>query len=291
MVRALWLAAILGAALALGTARAEETVSLAGLKVTVWEPGAASPAEKRPVIIFSHGFHGCATQSSFLMTALAADGYVVFAPNHADATCHGGAAHWRDPAEVSFGKPDQWSPSTYRDRFDDIRRLIAAVVQDPRWAARIDPSRIGLVGHSLGGYTVLALGGAWPGQKLDGVKAVLALSPYAQAFLAHGTLSGLAAPVMYQGGTRDLGITPAVKRPGGAYDRSPSPKYFVEFAGAGHLAWTDLRRDLQPEITASSIAFLDHYLKGTPADPRLTQAGGGVATLRYASELGTSGTR
>lgn len=291
MLRALWLAAIVVAALALGTARAEETLSLAGLAVTVWEPDALSPAEKRPVIVFSHGFHGCATQSSFLMTALAADGYFVFAANHADATCHGGAAHWRDPAEVSFGKPAQWTSSTYHDRFDDIRRLVAALKQDPRWTARIDPSRLGLVGHSLGGYTVLALGGAWPGQKLEGVKAVLALSPYAQAFLAHGTLSGLAVPVMYQGGTRDFGITPAVKRPGGAYDRSPAPKYFVEFDGAGHLAWTDLRRDLRPAITASSIAFLDHYLKGAPADPRLTRAGGGVASLRYASELGTSGAR
>ena len=163
--------------------------------------------------------------------------------------------------------------------------------EDPRWEARIDPSRLGLVGHSLGGYTVLALGGAWPGQKLDGVKAVLALSPYAQAFLSHDTLSGLAVPVMFQGGTRDLGITPAVKRAGGAYDRSPAPKYFVEFAGAGHLAWTDLRRDFQPAIIASSVAFLDHYVKGAPADPRLTQAGVGVATLRHASELGSSGAR
>ncbi|HUH85050.1 MAG TPA: alpha/beta fold hydrolase [Stellaceae bacterium] len=291
MMRSLWLAAIVVAALALGTARAEETVSLAGLKVTVWEPAGSSSGEKRPVIIFSHGFHGCGTQSSFLMTALAADGYVVFAPNHADATCHGGAARWRDPAEVSFGRPDRWTPSTYHRRFDDIRHLVAALKQDPRWAPGLDLARIGLVGHSLGGYTVLALAGAWPGQKLDGVKAVLALSPYAQAFLAHDTLGGLGVPVMYQGGSRDLGITPAVKRPGGAYDRSPAPKYFVEFTGAGHLAWTDLRRDLQPAITASSIAFLDHYVKSASANPLLTHAGDGVATLRYASELGTSGAR
>jgi dienelactone hydrolase len=37
------------------------------------------------MIVFSHGFGGCATQSRFLAAALADRGYWVFAPNHKDA--------------------------------------------------------------------------------------------------------------------------------------------------------------------------------------------------------------
>ena len=68
----------------------EQSVTLAGMNVTVWSQE-MDQTIKQPVIIFSHGFHGCATQSRFLMEAFASAGYLVFAPNHQDATCHGGS--------------------------------------------------------------------------------------------------------------------------------------------------------------------------------------------------------
>jgi hypothetical protein len=76
-----------------------------------------------------------------------------------------------------------------------------------------------------------------------------------------GDLQHLSVPVMYQGGTADLGETPGVKRPGGAYDLSSSPKYYVEFDGAGHFAWTELNKKYQEPISAYSVAFFDRYLK------------------------------
>lgn len=271
-----------------GTGRAaERSVTLGGMAVTVWSrPMAAGVTQ--PVVIFSHGFHGCSTQSRFLMEALASDGYLVFAPNHRDATC--GGARWRDRPEVPFGRPERWDDSTYRDRQEDIGRLVDAIKADARFNPRVNWSRFALAGHSLGGYTVLGLGGAWPSWDLAGVKAVLALSPYSQPFVVHETLGGLATPVMYQGGTLDFGITPAVRRPRGAYDQSPASKYFVEFTGAGHLAWTNVGRAASRDgIVAYSLAFLNHYVKGEPAAPVLTQARPGVALYRYASELGQSG--
>jgi len=109
-----------------------------------------------------------------------------------------------------------------------------AIKTDSRFRGLVDLDRLGLAGHSLGGYTVLALGGAWEDWKLSGVKAVLALSPYSQPFILTDTLSDLDAPVMYQGGTRDFGITPSLRKNEGAYEMSPSPKYYVEFQRAGH---------------------------------------------------------
>jgi pimeloyl-ACP methyl ester carboxylesterase len=115
---------------------------------------------------------------------------------------------------------------------------------------------------------------------------VLALSPYSQPFLLHGTLSALSAPVMYQGGTRDFGITPALQKTSGAYDQSPEPKYFVEFDKAGHFAWADVGITAHEEIVAYSLPFMNHYVKGEPAKPSLTQKIPGVALIRYASEFG-----
>lgn len=80
----------------------------------------------------------------------------------------------------------------------------------------------------------------------------------------------------------------AVSRPRGAFASSPSPKYVVEFAGAGHLAWTDPRPDFHPAILETAVAFLDRYIRGTGDSSSLTFPSDGVATLRYSSELGTA---
>jgi hypothetical protein len=86
---------------------------------------------------------------------------------------------------------------------------------------------------------------------------------------------------MYQAGTRDFGITPSLARQSGAYDQSPTPKYFVELDGAGHFAWTDLNPSFRKAILAYGVAFMDHYLNGDPAEP--TEAQPGIARLRWAT--------
>jgi predicted dienelactone hydrolase len=116
---------------------AEERLSIAGLDVMFWQPDDAMPAAL-PIVVFSHGFHGCATQSRFLMTALASAGYLVFAPNHRDATCNGGSARWSDRPEQRFVKPETWDETSFRDRADDIIHLVEALKTMPAWRDRID---------------------------------------------------------------------------------------------------------------------------------------------------------
>jgi pimeloyl-ACP methyl ester carboxylesterase len=111
---------------------------------------------------------------------------------------------------------------------------------------------------------------------------VLALSPYSMPFAEQHTLGGIDAPVMYQGGTRDFGITPFVIRRDGAYYQTPAPKYFVEFDGAGHFAWTDPRGTYQPTIDAYGVAFFDRYLKGKPFPPSLTRPDDNVTVVKVA---------
>jgi len=214
--------------------------------------------------VFSHGFLGCATQSTFLMEAMARAGYFVLAPNHRDALC--GAHHTGFPSlEASFLKENRWSDSTYKDRADDMRAVMDAALAGASFeGVPVDRKRVALAGHSLGGYTVLGLAGAWPSWTAERVKAVLAFSPYCIPYVVKGDLGHLRAPVMYQGGTRDAGITPTVSRPNGAYDSTAAPKYFVEFYEAGHFAWIDFMGRYHRIISEYSVAFLDRYLKSAP---------------------------
>src|SRR5207248_2018353 len=102
----------------------EQTTTLGGRQVVVWRAhGVAN--ERHPIIVFSHGFGGCATQSRFLTEALAARGYWVFAPNHKDARCgHGNGVAQPDKP---FSQPDMWTDQTFADRRDDVRAVLQAI--------------------------------------------------------------------------------------------------------------------------------------------------------------------
>ena len=280
--------AIMFSVLAIPAGAQDRTIELAGRSTAVWEPTAvAGQRGPAPVLIFSHGFGGCAIGVSYLMKALAEHGYWVFAPQHKDGNCNR-----RPPGrpEEPFRNAAQWSERTYSQRRDDVIALEGALKLDRRYAARVDFSRLGYLGHSLGGYTVLALAGAWPTWlSAPRPRAVLAMSPYVEPFLSLGTLGDVNVPVMLQGGTVDFGITPSLTRAGGAYDALHAPKYLVVFTGARHLSWGNGgSADIHAAIVESAIAFFDHYVRHQPAMSTLTDAGAGVASLRFDSELGTS---
>lgn len=252
------------------TAHSVMEVEIAGRRVDVWKPTGTAPVEGYPVILFSHGFASCARQSLALTEGLAQAGYLVLAPDHRDAAC-GPSREGRHFEKLStiwsqrrFLEPETWSDATYRDRRDDLEAILNAVLKDGSFqGVPLDPQRVGLAGHSLGGYTVLGLAGAWPSWKDSRVKAVLALSAYSTPYIHIGNLGHLDVPVMYQGGTLDIGITPFVRRQGGAYDLTSSPKFYVEMDGATHLAWTNLNKSYQSLILEYALAFFDRYLKGS----------------------------
>lgn len=248
----------------------DERRTLDGRAVAIWK---SLYSGKAPLVMFSHGFGGCETQSSRLMKQLAEAGYYVVALRHGDARCGSGA---RGAPEEQFSEPAAWSPETYSDRRDDFVAVLAALKADAALKDSVEFGKIGLVGHSLGGYTVLGLAGGWPEWKLDGVKAVIALSPYCTPFTTAGTL-GAVSNVQFQGGTRDLGVTPKVKAPGGCFEQAGKPAMFVELDGAGHLAWTDINPAFAITIETYAQSFLDAKLiGGTPLNKKQP----GVAEIR-----------
>lgn len=243
--------------------------------VEIWlPPEFQSTEQKWPLLIFSHGFGGCAKQSKFLTQYLADHGYIVIAPDHEDANCDrfgkGGLRSTLQAMrpgkdmrpEKPFRNPDIWTDKTEADRRDDVLFALSSMLDDRQYKNYIDTDKIGLIGHSLGGYTVLGLAGGWQSWKDKRIKAVLALSPYLTPYLKSHGLQRISVPVMYEGGTKDEEITTHLRRKGGAYDQARAPKYFVELEGANHYAWTELYTDYQSIVNKTALQFFDKYLKG-----------------------------
>lgn len=107
----------------------------------------ASAPEKLPLVVLSHGTGGAAPQLSWLAEHLAANGYLVAAVNH-----HGNTA-----AEASY-LPQGFA--LWWERAKDLSVLIDKLLADSRFGPRIDASRIGVAGFSLGGYAALTVAGA-----------------------------------------------------------------------------------------------------------------------------------
>lgn len=101
-----------------------------------------------PLIVISHGFGGSARQMAWLGTALARNGYVVAAVDH--------------PGNNGTDDRTPLGALLYWERADDLRYAIDAILGDPEWGPRINRERIGAVGYSMGGASVLIELGARP---------------------------------------------------------------------------------------------------------------------------------
>jgi len=248
-----------------------------------------------PLVVFSHGFTGCGMQSIALTEELARHGYVVAAPDHADALfCHIDPEAGGPPSKLerpSFSRADTWSDATFADRRADIEATIDGLLADKDLRDLIDAQKIGAMGHSLGGYTVVGMAGGWASWRDPRIRAVLALSPYVRPFEVHHTLQGIRVPLMYQGGTLDLGITPTLQGANGAYRQANPPVFFVELKNAGHLAWVNCGGARTSESCAAAkpniglineygIAFFDAYLKHK-AEPVLKEKNPALAAYDF----------
>jgi predicted dienelactone hydrolase len=241
-------------------------------------PPSTACAAAVPLVVFSHGDLGCGLQSVVLTEELARSGYVVAAPDHADAAlCHivppEKGTRAKLPEQPGIFAPQNWDDTSRTDRRDDVEAIINTLTSDPEFRPVIDPGRIGLAGHSLGGYTTVGMAGGWPSWTDKRIRAVLALSPYVMPFQTKQTLSNVRIPLMYQGGVLDIGITPFLQGKKGAYAAANSPAYFLVLRHAEHFAWVECGKEHTTQgcydevtnmrlITDYGVAFFNRYLKG-----------------------------
>ncbi|GAB5448523.1 alpha/beta hydrolase family protein [Gymnodinialimonas sp.] len=123
----------------------------------VWEairviPYAAPAGGARPLVVLSHGMYGNARNQAWLAAELTKAGYIVAAIDHP-----GTSTFLRDPDDAR----EMW------ERPRDISRTIDHLLA--RDDVRVDPDRIYMAGHSLGGLTAVMLAGArYDPARIDG---------------------------------------------------------------------------------------------------------------------------
>jgi len=97
------------------------------------------------LILLSHGTGGSQLAHYNLAMRLAQSGYLVAAPQHP-------GDNWDDRSLVL-------SDRYFAERPRQLSRLLDAVMADSHWRDQIPTDRIGALGHSAGGFSVLALAG------------------------------------------------------------------------------------------------------------------------------------
>jgi len=97
-----------------------------------------------PVVIISHGYRGNWRNQNWLATKLAQDGYVVAALDH--------------PGTTSFDHSPK-SAAQWWQRPKDLSRLLDWLLDSSMLRTAINDD-VTAIGHSLGGWTVMALAGA-----------------------------------------------------------------------------------------------------------------------------------
>lgn len=128
------------------TATAARTVSMGPWQPVVAPGAPAAAGPLKGLILISHGTGGTELGHHNLATRLASDGYLVAALRHP-------GDYWEDRSMVTSGR-------YFGERPRQVSRVLDALLASQEWGARIPAERIGAVGHSAGGYTVLALAGA-----------------------------------------------------------------------------------------------------------------------------------
>ncbi len=218
----------------------------------------AAGAAPFPLVLFSHGSCGYPYQSTFLTALLATHGFVVAAPPH--------------PGNTVFEFPACGSPaaqvSSAAERPADVIFVLdqmLAADQDPGspFYGAIDESRVGMSGHSFGGFTTYLV-------VAEDARFRVAL-PMAPAVPGSPVLT---VPSLTMLGSIDSVVSDPTIR--AAYDAAHTPKFSVEIADAGHYAFsnfcfpspdcnppTTLTQDEAHELVVRyALPFLEVYLAG-----------------------------
>ncbi len=191
-----------------------------------------------PLVMFSHGSCGFPQQSVYFTAVLASYGFVVAAPPHPGNT-----------ALDQCGTPAAETDS-FANRPADITFVIdtlLALNQDPSsfFYGAIDPSRIGMSGHSFGGLTTLRVSALDPR-----VIAGLAMAPVVRSI--EDEVASIRVPMMIQVGTADDLLADAEL----AYSLVGPPRYLLEIEHMSHDPFSDFCPACDPSMVSLTDAHL-----------------------------------
>ena len=257
-----------------------------GIKVPKMQRGAEAPLigtnpdltdGKWPLIVMSHGLAGSPLGDDYVQVAarLAAEGYVVFAPFHADARY---SRIQIDTVNDAFYVLTKYAEIA---EMESIRPLglkqgLDYFLSKAEYSSRIDQDRIVGFGASLGGMAIMLVQGAkitasWGGAERvivrdNRYKAVVGYVPYSgQNFLpafgdSNGGVRSVRVPYLGIGGTADV-VAP-ISRTAQMIEALGGSKYFVTIEGMPH----GFRLQDAPEVFGWTFLFFNAHLSRDQAD-------------------------
>jgi predicted dienelactone hydrolase len=170
-------------------------------------PDAEPAGARSPLVVISHGTGGTPLVYRGLAAHLARAGFVVALPTHPGN--NRGDDSLANSIENLEGRPRH------------LRLLIDALFADAALGPRLLPDRVGVVGHSMGGYTALAIAGGRPAARApDGasrtlavehdprVRALVLLAPAVPWFMGPGALARVHVPILMLTGEHDQATSP-----------------------------------------------------------------------------------
>jgi fermentation-respiration switch protein FrsA (DUF1100 family) len=224
-----------------------------------------------PLIVFAHGSSASPADFRALLGSWAAAGYVVAAPEFPLTGTHA---------------PSNSQISDYVNQPGDVSFVLDQMLRapPPSLAGLVDPGRIGLAGHSIGGATVLGL--TFNSCCHDSrVKAVVVMEGVPLPFSGGAYFGSVASPpALFFQGSADQTVVPSTGV--SLYDKARPPKALVTIVGGTHSA--PFQGDqLTPQVNLvaqASTGFWDRYLQGRPAGTAMLRqtvaASNAMATLQ-----------
>jgi len=220
-------------------ARAAEREQAFGPYALAVATDAAIEGDALPLVVLSHGNGGSPWGYRDLAAHLVRSGFVVAMPEH--------------PGNSRADNALAGTPANLANRPRHVGLVADAAFGHPAFDAKLIDQRYSVIGHSIGGYTALAVAGghplAMPNETADGkahpvaverdlrVSALVLLAPAAPWFLAPGALADVTAPILLFTGARDE-IAPRMWADlilRGVPD--PARVDHREIAGAGHFSF------------------------------------------------------
>jgi predicted dienelactone hydrolase len=250
-----------------------------------------------PVVIISHGLGSAPVNYSYLAEHLASYGFIAALPRHIGSDTE-------HLASVMQGQAlEDVSPAEFVDRPLDIKYLLNELTHlsttDADLRGKINLQKIGIIGHSFGAYTALAVAGAelnWvrlnkqcadnqptfnlslilqcrakalsfspDGLSDSRIKAVIAVNPFASAIFGPKGVGNIKIPTMIVSSSHDI-LTPAIPEQVYPFLWLKTPhKYLALLVNAGHT-FPNYSPQSYPSFSASERG-LQSMLMG--ADPQL----------------------
>ena len=243
------------------------------LPTAFWFVKARRPAPL-PLLVFLHGYDQTPSNYHNLITTWAQAGYLVAAPTF---------------PRTSHDAPGGLDASDYRNEPADVTSVITqtfvlgASAAGPL-AGRVDPTRVAVVGHSLGAEVVLGLLNSCCREPRLVAAISLAgseqFNPGVPAFPKAGYFAGITVPLLLVHGDADA--ENPYDRSVTAYAGASPPKYFVTLHGVGHRTPYENAPSSDPTarvVARTTVDFLDAYLKGDARALKRLAHDGNVANV------------